>query len=87
MANKPFVLNKMGFRKEVLNSDFMLNYVASTAFEISAKAGDGYKVKYNHGKKRALGLVEAVTDEAVKDNNENNTLQKAAYPLQVVNGK
>lgn len=87
MAKKSFVLDIRGFGDEVMKADFMLDLVKDTATEIAGKAGDGYLYHYELGKKRALGMVWADTYEARKDDSENNTLQKAAYPIRVVNGK
>lgn len=78
------MLNTRNFSTEVINADFMVNYVYQTAAEIATKAGAGYVPDAKKGRKRALGKVTAVSRKAVKDNNENNTLIKCAYPLQVV---
>lgn len=84
MAKKNFVLDTDAFSTEVMNADFMVELVRETAADIMQKAGDGYDMQAQHGRKRALGMVWADDFKAMKDDNENNTLQKAAYPLQVV---
>lgn len=86
---KPFKLNKGNFSKEVMKADFTVQLIAETVEEITEKAnamGKGeYVGSYKAGRKRALGMVRADDFKARKDDDENNTLQKAAYPLQVVN--
>lgn len=86
---KPFKLNKGNFSKEVMKADFTVQLIAETVEEITEKAnamGKGeYVGTYKAGRKRALGMVRADDFKARKDDDENNTLQKAAYPLQVVN--
>ena len=82
--SKKFVLDTRAFGNEVMKADYMFDLVKDTAVEIASKAGDGYEFHYELGRKRALGMVWAESYEAKKDDAENNTLQKAAYPLQVV---
>lgn len=87
--NKSFRLNKGNFSREVMKADFTVQLIAETVQEIESKAnsmGKGkYVGSYKAGRKRALGMVRADDFKSRKDDDENNTLQKAAYPLQVVN--
>lgn len=84
-----FRLNKRNFSTEVMKADFMVELIADTVNEIETKAnyngGGGYVGSYKAGRKRALGMVRADNYKARKDDYENNTLLKAAYPLKVVN--
>ena len=86
---KHFKLNSRGFGNEVMKVDFIQDLVAQTAVEIAEKAnsmGEGeYKSHSERGRLVALGMVWADDFKSRKDDAENNTLQKAAYPLQVVN--
>ena len=88
MRNKSFKLKSSGFGNEVMKADFMIDHIAQTADEIAEKAnamGKGeYKSYHKRGRLVALGMVWADDFKARKDDSENNTLQKAAYPLQVV---
>lgn len=81
---KSFKLDTRAFSTEVINADFMVDFVRETANEIAQKAGDGFEAEAKRGRKRALGMVRADSFKARKDDNDNNTLMKAAYPLQVV---
>lgn len=85
MSRKKFKLDIRGFREEVFKADYMRAAVAENANEIADKAGDGFEPSVSMGKTRWHGKVSAVTVKAAIKDNENNTLQKAAYPLQVVN--
>lgn len=80
---KSFYLNTAGFRREVLQADFMQNLVNETAAEVAGKAGGGYDYMSKVSMKRAVAMVWADDFEAKKDDYENNTLLKAVYPLQV----
>ena len=89
--NKSFKLNKTGFKNEVFKADFMVQLINDTADEIAEKAnqmGHGtYIASHKVGRNRALAMVRADDFKARKDDEENNTLMKSAYPLQVVNKK
>lgn len=85
MSKKSFVIDTVAFGNEVMKADYMYSLIRDTANEIAQTAGDGYEASSEVGRKRALGMVWTATPKAKKDNDENNTLQKAAYPLQVVN--
>lgn len=82
--NKKFVLDKKGFRDEVFKADFMHQLVTETVNEISQTAGDGFEPSTSMGKTRWHGMVRADDFKARKDDFDNNTLLKAAYPLKVV---
>jgi hypothetical protein len=72
-----FKLNSEGVR-EMLRSQEILEACRSEADRIAATAGDGYEVSEYTGTNRVNVSVGAVTQEAIKDNLENNTLLKAA---------
>ncbi len=77
MSKVKFKLNYKGVRGLLLSSE-MLGVVAEYANGIQQRAGDGYEVSvYPSGKTRVNASVRAVTDKAIKDNLENNTLLKA----------
>lgn len=77
MSKVKFKLNYKGVR-ELLLSPEMLNVVKKHADGIQQRAGDGYEVSaYASGKTRVNASVRAITDKAIKDNLENNTLLKA----------
>ena len=82
---RAFRLDIQGFGNEVMKAGFTAQLISETANEIANKAGDGYEASATIGRKRALGMVWAETAEAKKDDYDNNTLMKAAYPLKVVN--
>lgn len=88
MSKKRFYLNTAGFGKEVMKADFMQDLIAQTTAEIADKAnsmGDGeYMSSSRVGNLLAQGMVWANDFKARKDDFDNNTLLKAAYPLQVV---
>jgi hypothetical protein len=71
-----FKLNRKGVR-ELLQSQEAMNVVTSYAYSIKDRAGDGYEVTYMVGKTRVNASVAAMTEEARKDNLENNTLLRA----------
>ena len=83
-----FRLNKRNFSTEVMKADFTVQLIAETVEEITEKAngmGKGeYVGSYKAGRKCALGMVRADDFKARKDDFDNNTLLKAAYPLKVV---
>jgi hypothetical protein len=87
--SKRFYLNTAGFGKEVMKADFMQQLIAETSAEIADKAnsmGNGeYKSSSRQGNLLAQGMVWADDFKARKDDFDNNTLAKAAYPLKVVN--
>lgn len=88
MSKRAFRLDIRGFGNEVMKADFTQQLIADTANEIADKAnamGNGeYVASSATGRKRALGMVVANDFKARKDDYDNNTLLKSAYPLQVV---
>ena len=75
MSNlQKFVLNRAGVR-ELMQSQEMVDVLTEFAGQVANRAGDGYSVHI--GPTRANVSVEADTDEAVGDNLDNNTLEKA----------
>ena len=84
MSKRSFKLDKKGFREEVFKSGFIRECVEANANEIAQKAGNGYEPSVSMGKTRWHGKVSAVTVKAAIKDNEENVLQRAAYPLQVV---
>lgn len=89
MSKKRFYLNVAGFGKEVMKSQFMQELIDQTTAEIADKAnsmGNGeYEASTRQGRLLAQGMVRAADFKARKDDFDNNTLAKAAYPLKVVN--
>lgn len=78
MSKLEFVLNRAGV-KQLLKSQEMQEVCESYAEEVASKCGDGYEVDTYVGKNRANASVRTVTAEAVRDNFENNTLEKALH--------
>lgn len=76
MSKVKFELNRAGVR-ELMQSQEMLSVCRSYADEIRNRAGDGYEVDTFIGRNRANASVYAATNEARRDNYENNTLLKA----------
>ena len=77
MSKVKFTLNKKGVR-DLLMSPEVLAYCEGQANAISSRAGSGYEASSSPvGQTRVHARVTAVTDEAIKDNLENNTLLKA----------
>lgn len=77
MAKKMRVtLNSAGIRK-LLRSDELLQECKDRAYQAQAKLGDGYSVNYRKGKVRANAEIVAESEEARRENSENNTLLKA----------
>lgn len=71
------VLNSAGIR-DLLKSAEIQSVLNETAGEVARRAGEGYEaVPGTLGKTRANARVQAATNEAKKDNLENNTLLKA----------
>jgi hypothetical protein len=68
--------NNRGYRM-LLNGMELQKFCNDLGEQVSKKAGTGYVVTTQIGKKRLHTRVAAVTKEAVKDNLENNTLLKA----------
>lgn len=75
MSKVKFELNRAGVR-ELMQSDEAVNVCKQYADAMQARAGEGYEVSTYIGKTRANASVYAATEEARKDNLENNTLLK-----------
>lgn len=71
-----FALNKKGV-VELLKSAEMQAVLNEYGSVIASRAGDGYECNDVMSGDRAKVFVRAETDEARRDNNENNTLLKA----------
>lgn len=71
-----FKLNTRGV-SELLKSAEAEQVCREYAEEIRGRAGAGYVVTTHRGKSRVNASVKAETDEAWRDNLENNTLLKA----------
>lgn len=69
-----FVLNRAGVR-ELMQSEEMQDVLLDHAKSIATRAGEGYDVFV--GKTRANVSVYTATESAMKDNLDNNTLEKA----------
>ncbi len=76
MAKGKLKLRKEGV-KEMLLSDEIKEVCEDQAEKVRARAGDGYEVSTYKGTNRVNASVRPVTQEAYKDNLENNTLMKA----------
>lgn len=76
MSKVRIVLNSKGIQ-EMLKSPEIAGAVQDACNKIQAKAGSGYASNVVTGKRRSVGRVYAVNDEAVSDNYKNNTLLKA----------
>ncbi len=70
-------LNRAGV-KELLQSEEMAQVLDDYAAQVASRAGAGYGHDASRaGKTRAHGRVWAESSEAVRDNEENNTLLRA----------
>lgn len=76
MSNVVFKLNKDGV-KELLRSEQMKSVCQEYANSIAGSLGEGYEVNTYIGTNRANASIGAVSDSAIKDNSENDTLIKA----------
>lgn len=76
MSSFDFKLNSAGVR-ELLQSSQMQSVLSTHATDVRNRAGEGYDTSIYVGKNRANASVYASTEEAYKDNLENNTLLKA----------
>lgn len=68
-------LNKSGV-KSLLKSKEMMKICKSEAFKIKNKCGDGYGYDTYVGQNRVNASVYTASQDAMKDNSENNTLVK-----------
>ena len=78
MSKVRFKLNRAGVR-ELLRSTGTANACREHANKVAARCGSGYEVSTYKGTTRANASVKAVTEEAIQENYENNTLVKALY--------
>lgn len=74
MNNFKFVLNRAGVR-ELMQSQEMQDVLVDFAGQVADRAGDGYDVYV--GTNRANVSVMTATEEAMADNLDHNTLEKA----------
>ena len=74
MSDFKFVLNRAGVR-ELMQSQEMQDVLVEFAQQVAEKAGDGYDVYI--GINRANVSVRTATEEAMADNLDHNTLEKA----------
>lgn len=78
MSKVEFKLNRAGVR-ELLRSTGTANACREHANKVAGRCGPGYEVSTYKGTTRANASVKAVTEEAIRENYENNTLEKALY--------
>lgn len=79
MSKVKFELNKEGV-KELLRSPEMANICREYAEAVQGRAGgDGYEVTTHTGKNRVNASVHAVSDEALHDVYNENSLVKALH--------
>lgn len=76
MSNYRIELNYSGVG-ELLHSQEIADAVKEVADQVAAKAGDGYATDVYQAGTRVVASVYTETTEAMKDNQENNTLLKA----------
>ncbi len=74
MSDFKFVLNTAGVR-ELMQSPEMQDVLVEFAGQVAERAGDGYSVYV--GTTRANVSVRTETEEAMADNLDHNTLEKA----------
>jgi len=75
MSSK-FELNYRGVA-ELMKSPEMVTILKEKAKGIQERAGNGYETSSYVGKNRANVSVKTKTRQAIRDNNQNNTLLKA----------
>ena len=69
-------LNRSGVRA-LLRSQEMMNLCAGYAYSAQSRLGEGYEVSYRVGKNRVNAEVAAVTQEAIRENMDTNSILKA----------
>jgi hypothetical protein len=74
MSDFKFTLNRDGVR-ELMQSQEMQDVLVEFAGQVAERAGDGYSVYV--GTTRANVSVRTETEEAMADNLDHNTLEKA----------
>ena len=75
MARLKIKLNSAGVR-ELLKSQEIRNVVETEAAKKARQAGEGYSSEIHVGQKRLYANIFPETRKAVRDNFENNTLEK-----------
>ena len=76
MAKVVIELDSAGMN-EFLHSEDIVGICKDIADSAAAKLGPGYETDTWMGTSRGIASVKAVTEEAVRDNEENNTIIKA----------
>lgn len=76
MSKVKIKLNDAGF-VELLKSQEIAAAVKEVAEQVAARAGDGYATDVYQAGTRVIASVYTETEEAMKDNLDNNTLLKA----------
>ena len=71
-----FEMNRKGIG-QLLKSQDMMGVITEGANQVRGRAGEGYEVETYVGFDRVHAVVFTATDEAKRDNYENNTLLKA----------
>lgn len=83
MAKVKFKFNLAGLN-ELMKSGEMQSIINDAAARIAGAAGEGYEIEPAHPIGYiAIGSVYAADWDAVRDNSENNTLQKAAGSVRI----
>lgn len=65
--------------RQMLQSPEVEGYIREACKMVEDRAGDGYSMNVQKGRKRMVGRVYAYTKEAIRDNYANNTLLKALH--------
>lgn len=76
MSKVKVILNKSGVR-QLLKSHEMKVGLGDIAQNIASKAGEGYESDIKYMRTRVIASAYTATEEAMKDNDKNNTLRKA----------
>lgn len=76
MSKVKVVLNESGVR-QLLKSHEMKVGLGDIAQNIAERAGDGYESDIKYMRTRVIASAYTATEEAMKDNQKNNTLKKA----------
>lgn len=76
MSKVTIKLNSAGVRK-LLRSDEMKAGLNKLAFSAQGRLSDGYEASYYTAKTRAMAKVTAVSPEAIRENEQTNSILKA----------
>lgn len=76
MSKVKISLSRSGVRA-LLRSQEMMNLCTGYAYSAKSRLGDGYEVSYRVGKNRVNAEVAAVTQEAIRENMDTNSILKA----------